>query len=870
MDYTLKKESLKILADKYINVFGVVRFNTGVTYFHDGCVSNYTDKKGVIKANVEGMDIYSVEIKMKNNVPTEMGCNCPDSDNGRFCKHMAAVLCQYYVVKNISDAELEKLPMLKKFDIKKKSPDYCGMLKKIYDKFVKQYDLDGYVSFVDIHKKERFSKVPLISGLSAGKKIGFIGGSIDCYDLYCLPVVISENADLELMSETIDRLQHDEIKSGVKDIESAFIKLPENIQTAIALVNISGVRFLKSYLSKHIIEAAEAAAEYDLMPLMLNVRMAMPKKDADAITEKIIGICSEKGAENCSEIMKATAPDNAGNVLLRSMTYRTAKNGLVMYTNGAVQELKCKGSDITATVKEVKEFNVSFSYDGEYFSDMKCNCPYYSEKYQCYHIGAAAFKYIMKTSADKYVPKPVKTTKKKAQTKKAEPAEKAPVTVPDDKELSALGITLDNTTLVSCKPAKKLKEAVIPEGITDIKEGAFQEAKIAKLVLPSTLVSIPDRCFYKCEGIGEIIINDGTESAGDGAFSFCKGLKSITIGNGVKTLGKNAFDGCAKLGVINVGASLGTLNKNIIGECKKLTDINVSPNNKKLASFCGTLFDKKLTKPSYVPYYKSDLCLPPTLKNFTVNCITGKIKELTFDLRGRDNADFCKDQLEGKQDYAIRSINTIYIITDKKEYCLEISGYKNSIAYPQFMNIYPDKNTVKNLVEMIVNYITHGETHFEPIEIFNSGYMENRFSYWFDLDLFFRIAVIVSELYGEDLIKLGKGIVSEAEKLFADSDNEDAISTRFEAYDVISEYPQLLPCILDCDTLAKNCIELFGKNEEQIRGKVTVEQLDKLINISTETDAADATAVFLRLKYELAGGANESDIASEIQSKFEL
>ena len=63
----------------------------GEEYFESELVNVEKIGEQSITATVEGTDVYSVEIILKDDHVVEMYCDCPYAADGNNCKHMAAV-----------------------------------------------------------------------------------------------------------------------------------------------------------------------------------------------------------------------------------------------------------------------------------------------------------------------------------------------------------------------------------------------------------------------------------------------------------------------------------------------------------------------------------------------------------------------------------------------------------------------------------------------------------------------------------------------------------------------------------------------------------------------------------------------------------
>jgi len=67
----------------------------GYDYYCMDAVENLDISEDLIRADVSGTEDYEVEISLENGEITDMYCSCPYAEDGRNCKHMAAVLYEW-------------------------------------------------------------------------------------------------------------------------------------------------------------------------------------------------------------------------------------------------------------------------------------------------------------------------------------------------------------------------------------------------------------------------------------------------------------------------------------------------------------------------------------------------------------------------------------------------------------------------------------------------------------------------------------------------------------------------------------------------------------------------------------------------------
>ncbi len=76
----------------------------GLAFFNNKRVANFEENEGTYLAAVLGIKRFEVQINIQNGCPVRMKCNCPISNGGGNCEHMAAVL--YAIEAKEQEAEL--------------------------------------------------------------------------------------------------------------------------------------------------------------------------------------------------------------------------------------------------------------------------------------------------------------------------------------------------------------------------------------------------------------------------------------------------------------------------------------------------------------------------------------------------------------------------------------------------------------------------------------------------------------------------------------------------------------------------------------------------------------------------------------------
>ncbi|MBE6189941.1 MAG: leucine-rich repeat domain-containing protein [Rikenellaceae bacterium] len=124
----------------------------------------------------------------------------------------------------------------------------------------------------------------------------------------------------------------------------------------------------------------------------------------------------------------------------------------------------------------------------------------------------------------------------------------------------------------------KMTSVVLPETVVELPESVFAKcSSLTKVILPNTLTSIGSLAFYECRALPAIEIPDNVETIWSGAFSNCSNLKSIKIPAKVTRIEEDTFEGCATLADVQFHDGVSYIGDYAFTGCRKLEKIVLPP-----------------------------------------------------------------------------------------------------------------------------------------------------------------------------------------------------------------------------------------------------------------------------------------------------
>ena len=117
-------------------------------------------------------------------------------------------------------------------------------------------------------------------------------------------------------------------------------------------------------------------------------------------------------------------------------------------------------------------------------------------------------------------------------------------------------------------------ELVIPDDVTEIKDGAFMSyAGLTSVMISDSVTNLGRGAFFDCNDLTSITIGNSVTSIGYGTFSGCSCLPSIIIPDSVTEIREAAFYGCSSLTSVTIGKSVAEIGDFAFFDCSNLESV---------------------------------------------------------------------------------------------------------------------------------------------------------------------------------------------------------------------------------------------------------------------------------------------------------
>lgn len=172
------------------------------------------------------------------------------------------------------------------------------------------------------------------------------------------------------------------------------------------------------------------------------------------------------------------------------------------------------------------------------------------------------------------------------------------------------GFVISEGTLVQYNGVENA--VTIPDTVTSIGEGAFQNTSVTSVTIPSTVTSIGNLAFAGCDALTSITIPTSVTSIGtatfisctslasvsflasvaipNNTFTDCESLSSVELSTGISAIGAEAFKNCSALTSITIPSGVSSISSDAFDGCTELAAINAD--GSQYSSYDGCLYSK--------------------------------------------------------------------------------------------------------------------------------------------------------------------------------------------------------------------------------------------------------------------------------------
>jgi len=135
------------------------------------------------------------------------------------------------------------------------------------------------------------------------------------------------------------------------------------------------------------------------------------------------------------------------------------------------------------------------------------------------------------------------------------------------------GCVIVGDTVVS---AEQNRHVVVPEGVTSIGQGAFEDCvELFEVELPDSLTSIGEAAFATCTNLQAISVPEGVTEIGQNAFYRCLSLAEVHLPDSLTEIDISLFSGCESLVSIRLPRQLKGIEEYAFSYCSSLTSISI-------------------------------------------------------------------------------------------------------------------------------------------------------------------------------------------------------------------------------------------------------------------------------------------------------
>lgn len=128
-------------------------------------------------------------------------------------------------------------------------------------------------------------------------------------------------------------------------------------------------------------------------------------------------------------------------------------------------------------------------------------------------------------------------------------------------------------TSVNFGSFRSLEEIVLPEGMKEISDNAFERSKLKSITLPQSVERIGKSAFNHCYKLESVTIPGNVKVLSENLFTHCENLKVVVIEEGVEKICSGVFFGCKSLERMVLPGSITSISKNLFSDGNRYKDL---------------------------------------------------------------------------------------------------------------------------------------------------------------------------------------------------------------------------------------------------------------------------------------------------------
>ncbi len=121
---------------------------------------------------------------------------------------------------------------------------------------------------------------------------------------------------------------------------------------------------------------------------------------------------------------------------------------------------------------------------------------------------------------------------------------------------------------------ENLENVALPSGLTKIEAHLFEGANLMEITVSSSVKEIDDYAFSGCS-FADLYVPSSVKRIGEEAFSYCSNLTNVTLSNGLEYIGVGAFSFCNSIESIKIPATVNEICEYAFDDCDNLKKIYV-------------------------------------------------------------------------------------------------------------------------------------------------------------------------------------------------------------------------------------------------------------------------------------------------------